>query len=154
MPGLTGQRLVLILHAVREGVDVEHPDLRRPWVDASDADRAAIEALASELGAEVPVAAVAGNLEQYRGRPEYGLWRLLSTAENPSLPALWLARVRAATGPIDALRTGVRLLLPKRQQLYASLGREPTRGEMLGAYRDRLQLGLREITQLVRRRLS
>lgn len=153
VPSVTAQRLLLILHAIRGGAGEDHPDIRRTWGDASDADRAAVQRLADELRAEVPLAAATGRLEDYRNHREYQLWRLLARGDY-TLPALWLARVRAAPTPWAALRTGVRMVLPNPHRMEQWLGRRPTARDLAHAYRQRLALAVVEVGKLVRRARS
>lgn len=150
VPSVTAQRLLLILHAIRGGAGESHPDIRRTWGDASDADRAAVQRLAAELKAEVPLAAATGRLEDYRHHREYQLWRLLARG-GYTLPALWLARVRAAPTPWAALRAGVRMVLPNPHRMEQWLGRRPTARDLAHAYRERLALAVVEVGKLVRR---
>ncbi len=72
VPSVTAQRLVLIVHAARGG-DLDHPDIRRSWTAATDAERDAVQQLALEVGAEVALAAGTGRLDEYRGAREYEL---------------------------------------------------------------------------------
>lgn len=150
VPAVTAQRIVLILHRARGGVDSEHPDIRCTWGNASEPERGAVRTLAGLLRAEVALAAGTGELETFRGRREYWLWRILADgSENRSQLTVWAARVRA-TAPPERLRTALRLLLPKPQRLRVGLGRPPTRGEVLRAYGTRLRLGVRELGKLIR----
>jgi hypothetical protein len=148
VPSVTAQRLILILHAAR-GAVAGHPDIRRCWEDASIEQRDDVDALAAELRAEVGLAAGTGRLDAHRTSPDYELWRALSTGQG-SLLTMWAARVRAAPTRRDAVRTGVRLLLPNRHRLEVSLGRAPTRGEVAAAYLHRLRWGAREVGRSVR----
>ncbi len=148
VPSVTAQRLILILHAAR-GAVAGHPDIRRCWEDASTEQRAEVDALAAQLRAEVGLAAGTGRLDAYRASPDYELWRALSTGEG-SVLTMWAARVRAAPTRRDAVRTGVRLLVPNTHRLEASLGRRPTRGEVAAAYVHRLRWGMREVGRSVR----
>ena len=97
----------------------------------------------------VGLAAGTGRLEAYRTSPDYDLWRALSTGET-SLLRMWAARVRAAPTTREAVRKGVRLLVPNPHRLEVSLGRPPTRGELAAAYLHRARWGFREIGRSVR----
>ena len=143
VPSVTGQRLVLILHATRAGA-LGHSDIRRSWTDATGGERAAVQALAGDVGAELALAAGTGRLHAYRGRPDYELWLALSTREHAK-PKVWLARVRAAPTKRAAARTAVRLLVPNPHRMEVALGRRPTAGELARAYVDRALWGAREL---------
>jgi Uncharacterised nucleotidyltransferase len=150
VPSVTGQRLVLIIHAARGGVP-NHPDIRRSWVEATDEQRREVERLAEDLHAEVALAAGTGRLHEFEGAQGYDLWLALSTRER-SLPKVWLARVRAAPTPAAGARLAVHLLLPNRRRMSAALGRPPTARELARAYLARARQGARELSSLVRTR--
>ena len=95
VPSLDAQRLVLLLHAARNGATGSH-DVRAAWVDASVADRDRVVALATILNAEVALASATGHLDDFVGRPDYDLWRLSSTGGAGQFD-LWRARIKAAT---------------------------------------------------------
>lgn len=97
VPSLLAQRLILILHAVRGG----SPDVRRAWVEASDVERAEVDALA----------AATGRLEQHRSAREYLLWHTLSTG-NFSRTTLWRSG-EGEPNPLLAARTAFRPLAPR-----------------------------------------
>ena len=139
VPSVTAQRLVLIVHAARGG-DLDHPDIRRSWTAATDAEREAVQQLALDVGAEVALAAGTGRLDEYVGARGYELWLALSTGER-SLLRIWMARVKAAPTRRAAVRTAVRLLLPNPHRMEATLGRPPTARELSGAYVARARWG-------------
>jgi hypothetical protein len=147
VPSLTAQRLILILHATRAG-RLTHPDIRRSWTAAEEADRDAVRRLAADLGAEVALAAGTGRLHEFSGARGYSLWRALSTGER-SLVRIWVARVRAAPTRRSALRTAVHLVVPNPRRMQASLGRPPTGREVTAAYWRRARRGGREVRMLL-----
>jgi hypothetical protein len=148
VPSLTAQRLVLIVHAARGGA-LYHSDIQRSWAVATEEERAALQHLADELGAEVALAAGTGRLEEYRGAPGYELWRALSTREQSPV-RIWVARVRSEPTLAGALRTAIRLILPNPRRMHTTLGRRPTAREMARAYGQRARWGLGEVAELVR----
>ena len=148
VPSVTAQRLVLIVHAARGG-SLDHPDILRSWTTASQAERGAVQSLASDLGAEVALAAGTGRLDEYAGARGYELWLALSSGER-SLVRMWVARVRAAPTRRAALRTAVRLLVPNPHRMETTLGRRPTARELSRAYVGRARWGMREIRSSVR----
>lgn len=83
VPSVDAQRLILLLHAARDP-GRRSEDVRRAWGEVSDGERAAIRVLAAELKAEVGLAAAIGELETFRDRPEYALWRLYADGESAS----------------------------------------------------------------------
>jgi len=150
VPSLPAQRLILILHAVRGG-DLTGGDIERAWGWATPQQRDAVDSLASELGADVALAAATGRLEDHRSSREYALWRALSAGDR-SRPALWWARVRAQPTVAAATRTAVWLLVPKPGRLRRALGREPTVADLVQAWIRQTRVGLREFLAVVRRR--
>lgn len=150
VPSLDAQRLILLVHAAR-GPVTGHRDVARAWDWADTATRQRIDALAGDLGARVAVGAATGRLQRHRDAREYALWRALSTGDHrPAV--LWAARVRAAPSPAEAMRVGVRLALPNPRRLEASLGRSPTRPEIMRALVSRASWAMRAVSQ--RRRPS
>ncbi len=148
VPSVTAQRLVLVLHATRAG-ELEHPDIQCSWTLATDDERAAVRRLAEALGAQVALAAGTGRLGDHAGARGYELWRALSTGEQ-SRVRIWLARVQAEPTVFGALRTAVRLIVPKPGRMRTTLGRRPTAREVAAAYAQRARWGYREVARLVR----
>ena len=148
VPSVRAQRLVLIVHAARGGA-LHHSDIQRSWTFATPEERAALQHLADELGAEVALAAGTGRLEEYRGSRGYELWRALSTREQSPV-RIWVARVRSEQTVSGALRTAIRLVVPNPRRMHTALGRRPTAGEMVRAYAQRARWGLGEVVELVR----
>lgn len=151
VPSVTAQRLLLIVHAAR-GAALGHPDILRSWTDATDEQRAAVQELAVDVGAEVALAAGTGRLDDYAGARGYELWKALSAGET-SLVRMWFARVKAEPTKRAALRVAIRLVLPKRHRMETTLGRPPTRREMGRAYWRRGRQGWYEVRTLVQARL-
>ena len=144
VPGRTAQRLILILHEARSG---GVPDVEHTWGAATEDERAAVRALAAELGAEVALAAGIGELELHRHDPTYRLWHHF--VHGGSRMDEWRARWAAARGPrakADLLTAATRVNL---DHLRMELGRAPTQQEV----RDRQRLRLRRATREVARRL-
>lgn len=147
VPSVTGQRLILLLSAARDGV-AGHPDIDPCWTNASGDAREGVVALADKLDADVALAAASGRLDDFRGRREHPLWLALSNGET-SMPKIWAARVRAEQNPRAAIRMGVRLIVPNRGRLEASLGRMPTQRELAQAWVDRTRWGAGELRRFV-----
>jgi len=147
VPSVTAQRLLLIVHAARGGA-LHHPDIRRSWDDATDEQRAAVQGLAVDIGAEVALAAGTGRLHDYVGARGYELWQALSRGETSQVK-MWAARVRAEPTKRAALRVAVRLALPKPRRMEMILGRPPTGREVAVAYWRRSQRGWYEVRTLL-----
>lgn len=147
VPAIPAQRLILILHAARGAGGPNNLDIRRAWGEATASDRLAVRGIATELRAEVALAAGTGELESFRGHRNYWLWRLLSEPSGHSMIALWAARVWAEPTPLQAAKTSIRLLLPKPERLKQELGRAPTWREIALAYIQRISVGAREFRQ-------
>lgn len=147
VPGLAAQRLLLLLHAAR-ALDSCDDDVHAAWRQASDVERAEVLALAADLKAEVALAAATGRLEQFRGRPEYELWRLYADGESTTAG---FRRARAVIGAapdgasLRRLRLGWYVLyavvrMPWR--LAAATGRRADAREIWTAYRTFLRRAL------------
>ena len=138
VPSLAGQRLILILHAVRGG-ELLNPDIERAWWAASEAEQHEVDALAVDLRAQVALAAATGRLEHHRSAREYLLWKTLSTGDS-SRTTLWVARVKAQPNPLKALRMAYHLIAPKEGRLERDLGHKPGPAEVARAWA--IQIGL------------
>ena len=132
VPSLTAQRLILLLHATRGG-DLSGGDIHRAWMLATPQERAEVDALAAQLGAEVALAAGTGRLEQHRGAPEYALWRALANGDHKRT-TLWSARISAQPTVRAKVGTAIKLARPKPGRLRHRLGREPTLRELSQAW--------------------
>lgn len=126
-PSVTAQRLLLLLHSARSGP--HHPDSGRAWHRATADERVAVLTLARRLGAEIGVAAAVGDLEEFRGHPEYLLWKHFRDGNSSRLDE-WRARWRAATsvGKKAAVIRGLLFFDPSL--LEAELGHAPSRREV------------------------
>ncbi|HEY6533983.1 MAG TPA: hypothetical protein VIY72_16865 [Acidimicrobiales bacterium] len=137
VPGLVAQRLILVLNSAR-GASHRTADLDAAWTSASTSERGEVRALVGALGAEVAFAAGIGELEHYRGRRDYDLWRI--TAEGgASRTAEWLARLRAAPSTRARLRLALRAPLVNTDHLAVQLRRTPNRREVARAFLRRVR---------------
>lgn len=145
VPSLAAQALVMIVHAGRTHDDprAEH-DLRTVWLDAPEPRRAEILALVGEIGAEVGFAAATGDLDRYRDRREYLLWKVAS--HGGTRLEEWRARLVAA-GPWRALRVLALAPLVNVEHLHEVLGRAPTPREVLREFFARPIRAAREQAQ-------
>lgn len=139
VPDETAQRLILLLHAARS-IHAHSADVKAAWGDASDPAREQTRALASELDAEVALAAATGELDQYRDRREYDLWRLYTQNQTTTAGFSRIA-AEAKAAPADARFVRLRLIgyavgvvFRMPQRLEVDSGRRPTFREVLAAY--------------------
>lgn len=129
VPGIAAQTLILVLHsAPRANRERGRQDLAVAWDEAPPERRDAVRALAAELRAEVGFAAALGGLEDYRDRPEYDLWKVLS--EGGTRIEEWRARVAAAPGLAAKARLVLRAPLVNVEHLEHTLGHRPARWEI------------------------
>ena len=146
VPGLTAQRLILVLHSARSGGTA---DVDFAWTQATAAEQDDVRRLAAELGAEVALAAGIGELELHRGAPTYALWHHF--VHGGSRWDEWRARMSAARGPrakVELLTSAARV---NRDHLRMELGRTPTRQDLRDRQRLRVRRALDELSQRVRR---
>lgn len=146
VPSRTAQRLILVLHEARSGgtVDVEHA-----WVAATSSERDDVRALATELGAEVALAAGIGELELHRRDPTYRLWRYFTVGG--SRLDEWRARWAAARGVRAKSALLTEATRVNRDHLRMELGRPPTRREIRERQRLRLRRAVAEVSTRIRR---
>ena len=141
VPSIAGQSLILVLNAARSGAHAA-VDLETAWNSAPAQRRQEVRDLVSELGAEVAFAAATGDLERYRGARGYDLWRV--TTQGGTRFEEWLARVKAAPTPGEALRLALRAPLVNTDHLAVTLGHPPTRMDVVREFFARPIRGLRE----------
>lgn len=146
VPGLTAQRVVLLLHAARDLRNYA-TDVASAWAGASASEQEAVVALAKALRAEVALSVATGTLEEYRDRPEYALWRLYADhATTTSGFRRMAAEIKAA--PDGSRLAHVRVvgyvlaaLVGMPQRLAAGMGRKATPGEVVAGYATFLRRG-------------
>ncbi|WP_194397258.1 hypothetical protein [Microbacterium atlanticum] len=152
MPGARGsapareaQAVLLVLNDARNRARV--PDPVNRWIDGGRVDADAVSAWVDRLEARVGFAAATGDLERYRGEPDYPLWRV--TTQGGTRVAEWRARIRAAPTFAEAIRIAALAPVVNVEQLAHRLGRSPTRREIVAGF---LARPLTAIRQLPRRR--
>lgn len=146
VPGIAAQATLLVLNSARGGGD--RADLALSWTDAALDRRAAVEALVDELDAHVAFAAATGDIDRYRGEPDYRLWKVAS--EGGTRSEEWWARIRSAPSVGEALRIAARAPLVNVEHLSIELGRAPTRGEVVAAFVERPRRMIAEAWSAVR----
>nr|WP_300339527.1 nucleotidyltransferase family protein [Actinomyces sp.] len=150
VPGLSAQRLLLLLHLARNGAGEADPDYARAWSGLERDARDAIRRLAVSLDAEVALAAALGQLDLYADDPAHDLWQVFSGSSHSRLSE-WSARVKAAPGAKAKTRLALRALLVNRDHLAMRLHRQPTRSEIAQEFFHRLGAGVSEIRRALRK---
>lgn len=141
VPSIEDQAALLVLNAARSAAPAADP--LRTWVDAPGLDRSAVEARIDLLRARVAFAAATGDLDSYRGAPDYALWRAIT--RGGSRGAEWWGRIRAADSVSSAVMIAARAPLVNVERLQHELGRRPTRREIIRAFFARPARALREL---------
>jgi hypothetical protein len=130
VPSVPAQALVLLLHAARSpGSGSAERDIDIAWHSADPELRAQVEELVDRLDAEVGFAAAVGDLDAYRDRPEYELWRV--AARGGSRLDEWRARIKAAPTWRSRVSVVLRAPLVNTEHLAMVLWRRPTRLEVV-----------------------
>ncbi len=151
VPSLAAQVLILVLNAARSGGSSDRMGLvRAVWDEAAPELREQVTALVASLDAEVAFGAGLGDLERYRGRRDYRLWKV--TSQGGTRLEEWVARVWAAPTPGAALRLAARAPLVNTEHLALRIGHEPTRAEVLHEFLGRPYRGVTEELGRVRER--
>jgi len=145
VPSRDAQALVLLLHAARShGDQRSRRDVDHVWRDADAATRQRIRELVVTARSEVAFAAAVGDLERYRARPEYLLWKVNSTP-GADRTTEWWARIRAAHGPRRKLSLLCRAVLVNRDHLRTLRDHEPSHTEVLHEFLRRASVAVREV---------
>ena len=139
------QAVLFVLNAARD-LDALAAEARALWAGQSDDERVRRSRLVRRLRAEVAFAAALGDLERYRRRREYLLWKTVS--QGGSRTDEWWGRIKAAPTVGAALRTAARAPLVNRAALAHELGREPRARDVFAALQRRIGTALREFLGL------
>lgn len=143
VPGLAAQLMVLGLHEARAHTGA---DTFEAWQVSTEATRDEAWSLARRLGAEVPLAAAVGRLDEYRGRRDYLLWKFWSQPEGEDAAASrlaeWTARLHAAPTLQGRVAVLIRMVRVNRTHLRMELGHEPSGREVAAEYRHRIAAGV------------
>lgn len=143
------QAVLFVLNAARD-LETLGAEARRLWAGQSEEERVRRSRLVRRLRAEVAFGAALGDLERYRRRREYLLWKTVS--QGGSRTAEWWGRIKAAPTLGAALRTAARAPRVNRAALAHELGREPGTRDVIVAFRRRIATALREFLGRGRRR--
>lgn len=143
VPDLLCQRLLLLVHAARDGSGRAAHDVRVSWTEATEDERTQIDALADELGGRVPVALATGRQERATGLPHEFLWRAIHRGGSAS--EVWRARMKDAlhAGPGAVLHVAVEAAHINTDHLALRLGRPPTPEDLRKERWDRGRRALR-----------
>lgn len=152
VPSLDDQRLILLLHHARSGAESTR-DLDASWAHSDEATRRRTRELAKQLDAELALAAAVGQLDEYRSRPGYALWRYFVRGEQSRWEEWW-GRFEAAPGPRAKAVVLRGLVSVNSDLLRFDLGHEPTKREYARAYRERLGTAIGDIAAAARRLLT
>ncbi|WP_164233024.1 nucleotidyltransferase family protein [Microbacterium hydrocarbonoxydans] len=139
-PSVDAQAVLFVLNAARD-VDALGEEAASLWRRQDEEERVRRSRLVRALRAEVAFAAALGDLERYRGRREYLLWKTVSRGGTRAVE--WWARIKAAPTVGEALQTMLRAPLVNRAVLAHELGREPRVGDVIRAFVRRLGRALR-----------
>ncbi len=149
VPSLDAQRLLLLLHAARNGGPAA-ADVGPAWTAATAAEQDRVLQLAASLRAEVALAGATGHLDEYSDRHEYDLWRLLGLPD-ADVFELWLSFVKAAPTPLGRAQALLYAVRVKAERIDLDLQRRATPMEVLHSYGDRLQRGFAGLLSLIGR---
>lgn len=142
IPSVDAQAVLFVLNAARD-LDVLGDEARALWSGQDEQARIRRSRLVRMLHAEVAFGAGLGDLERYRGRREYLLWKTVS--QGGGRLAEWWGRIRAAPTFGDALRTAAQAPRVNRSVLAHELGREPDSRDVFFAFLRRVGSALRSI---------
>ncbi|KYH43061.1 hypothetical protein [Branchiibius sp. NY16-3462-2] len=148
VPALLDQRIILLLNAARAGDHARAEDLDSSWQDLTHTQQQEIRGRVAQFRAEPAFAVTQGDLEQFRDRPSYRLWRAMS--EPTSRTAEWYARVYAARGLRARARLIGQALVVNRQHLEVLAGRPLGRRELAAAQWRRVRETGRELLTATR----
>lgn len=136
VPEEIAQRLILLTHAARSAHPELHPDLDASWGKADAATRAAVEALAADLGAQVPLRIATGRAAEVAHLPEAAVWLVFEHPQDRL--GEWRARWRSAATPRAKVAILVRGVAVNRHYLEQELGRPATRTDLVRAWWHRV----------------
>lgn len=148
VPSLDDQRLILLLHHARSG-GLRDDDLARAWTNTDSSTRGRVRARAGQLRGELALAAATGELERFRGRREYRLWRYFSRGDDSRWEE-WRGRFQAADGRREKLRVLRGLVRVNHDLLTSELGHDPNTREYAEAYRHRVHVAVLDAARAVR----
>lgn len=138
------QVLFVLLHTVRDGSRGNHDSAHLHKI-LSEKDFERLSQRAKELRAEIGFAAWRGTLDEYRGHPDYLLWKYMM--DGGSRLTEWRARLAAERTLRGKATTLGRAFLVNTDHLAMKLGHAPTRGEITKQWFVRLGLGSRDVTR-------
>lgn len=146
VPSVVAQRLILMLHAARKDSSRASVDLQRAWTGSDDATRQAVERLATDLDAQIGLAAATGHLDDFRGTPQWLMWTAF-TGGGSRLDE-WRARLSLAHGWRAKLDVLARSLRVNQAHLAMQLGHRPNGFDLAKAFGVRVGRGVRELVRV------
>ncbi|WP_353511269.1 nucleotidyltransferase family protein [Intrasporangium sp.] len=151
VPDPVAQSVILMLNAARGGgLNARRLDVDAVWGQATSERRRQMEALVADLDAEVAFASATGDLERFRGAPDYELWRI--ARDGGTRLEEWVARIKAARSWRDRLHVAMRAPLVNTDHLGVRLGHTPSTAETLREFVARPLRGLAEEARALRTR--
>lgn len=143
-PSTDAQAMILMLNAARGS-----SGLPTAWQHLDEAGRERVRRLVEQADAEVAFAAVTGDLERYRDRREYRLWKV--TSQGGPRVAEWSGRIIAQPTLVGRMRVAVQAPLVNTDRLSRRLGHAPTRRQVIGEFFSRAGRGIRETAGMITR---
>lgn len=151
VPSLPAQLLIMVLNAARSGGATTRMALvRSVWDESPPELREQVTSLVVSLRAEVAFSAGLGELEQFRGRRDYLLWKVAS--RGGTRLEEWIARVRAAPTTRAAFTVALRAPLVNIDHLALRIGHRPSRLEVLREFVARPARGVAQELARIRNR--
>ena len=132
VPEEVAERLILLTHAARSAHPELHADVAASWGAADAATQGAVEALAADLGADVPLRIATGRAAQVAHLPEAAVWLAFEHPEDRL--GEWQARWRSAATARAKVTVVVRGIAVNRHYLEAELGRPATGTDLARAW--------------------
>ncbi|MDP3953046.1 hypothetical protein [Microbacterium sp.] len=140
IPSIDAQAVLFVLNAARD-LDRLGCEALALWAGQGEEARIRRSRLVRMLRAEVAFGAGLGDLERYRHRREYLLWKTVS--QGGGRLAEWWGRIKAAPTFGDALRTAAQAPRVNRAVLAHELGREPDSRDVFFAFLRRIGTAFR-----------
>lgn len=131
---LVDARALVYVHAARSTAPIK-PDVIHLDEVLSSAEMQVVQRRVRELNAELAFAAARGSLEDFSEHRDYLLWK--SSSEQVPEYVRWKARLKSARGLGAKVKTLRDIFFVNTDHLAMSLGREPTRQEIIEKFFSR-----------------
>lgn len=145
------QRVLLLLHAARNGETPRNHDFNTTWVEASEPERRALEKRVIELGGRTPLMILTDDGDGTRRRtvmnePNFQLWD--ATIRGANATEVWRAQLLDAKSPWEKIQILWKAMHVNRDHLGIQLGRVPTRRDVSREWVNRLGRGARRLLRM------